>query len=40
MKNKEWIEVEFECELNIRFQRDPETFEDNFQDVIEAIESL
>ncbi len=35
----DWYESEFGIILNIRFERDVSTFETNYDDVIEAIES-
>jgi len=35
-----WIEKEFNVELNIKFERDDDTGETNFGDVIDIINSL
>jgi hypothetical protein len=35
-----WIEEEYSVKLNIRFERDEVTYETNFDDVIDAINSL
>tara|TARA_Y100001938_G_C8040182_1_gene405737 strand:+ start:1070 stop:1282 length:213 start_codon:yes stop_codon:yes gene_type:complete len=36
----DWFEDEFEVKLNIRFERDENTFETNYDDVINVINSL
>ena len=36
----EWIEVEFNVKLNIRFERDDNTNEINFDDVIDIIRNI
>lgn len=33
----EWYEKEFNVQLNIVFERDEDTWEDNYEDVIQAI---
>jgi hypothetical protein len=35
-----WFEAEFDVKLGIRFERDEETFEDNFGEVMKVIDSL
>ena len=36
----DWFEDEFGVKLNIRFERDENTFDTNYDDVIDAINSL
>jgi len=36
----DWFEKEFDVNLEIRFERDEETFEDNYNEVIEKIKNL
>ena len=36
----EWIENEFDVKLNIRFERDNDTYDTNFEEVMDAINSL
>ena len=36
----DWAEKEFNIELPLRFERDEETYEDNYEEVIKMLEDL